>query len=343
MSNSREGRQPERETARDQAMAWLVKRDRGLTGEERAQFSAWLAEDTRHAATFAQAEASWRLFRSLASEVRATPQVAAPTPRIVWLRPVTVALAAAAVLALLFFSRDRHATSVERPGPVPALTARADNASPTNQRLTDGSEVRLKTGAAIEHEFTSAERRVRVLQGEVFFSVAKDPNRPFVVEVGGAAVQAVGTAFAVRLESRGVDVLVTEGTVQVTPGAGAASAGAALVTAGHRAVVASPSAAESARVEVREVSPEEVARSLAWQDGMVELEGATLEQLAVEFAQRTGRTIKIDDPVLRSVRIGGRVPMSDPELFIRALEKIYDVTVTRRENGVIELSRAASP
>lgn len=89
------------------------------------------------------------------------------------------------------------------------------------------------------------------------------------------------------------------------------------------------------------MSPENVARSLAWQDAMVDLEGATLGELAVEFAQQTGRTIKIDDPSLRGVRSGGRVPMSDPEIFIRALERIYDVKAEHRANGAIELSRAA--
>ena len=71
--------------------------------------------------------------------------------------------------------------------------------------------------------------------GEAYFTVAKNPGRPFVVAAGGVGVRAVGTAFNVRLDSDAVEVLVTEGRVQVSR-SGFDDEGSSLV-AGQRAIV----------------------------------------------------------------------------------------------------------
>jgi transmembrane sensor len=81
--------------------------------------------------------------------------------------------------------------------------------------LPDGSVVDLNTDSKVDVTFTPSERRVQLAHGEAHFSVAKDPARLFVVEAHGVAVVAVGTAFAVRLRSESVEVLVCEGRVRV--------------------------------------------------------------------------------------------------------------------------------
>src|SRR3546814_20539025 len=50
--------------------------------------------------------------------------------------------------------------------------------------------------------------------GEAWFQVAHDAHRPFVVDIGSVRVRAVGTAFSVRQNPEGVDILVTEGVVE---------------------------------------------------------------------------------------------------------------------------------
>ena len=75
--------------------------------------------------------------------------------------------------------------------------------------------MKLNEGALHSVLFTDTERRVRLERGEAFFQVTKDPRRPFVVEVGGVTVRAIGTAFNVRLGGGELDVLVAEGKVEV--------------------------------------------------------------------------------------------------------------------------------
>src|SRR5581483_9214616 len=83
------------------------------------------------------------------------------------------------------------------------------------QTLADGSVVELNGNTQVQVAYSPAERRVRLVQGEAHFTVAKNKRRPFWVEAQGVSVRAVGTAFNVRLDPQRVDVLVTEGRVPV--------------------------------------------------------------------------------------------------------------------------------
>ena len=79
--------------------------------------------------------------------------------------------------------------------------------------LEDGSIVQLNTNTQLEVNYQRSFRDIRLLQGEAHFTVADDPDRPFRVQAGKGRVQAIGTAFAVYLNGRNVDVMVTEGRV----------------------------------------------------------------------------------------------------------------------------------
>ncbi|MEX2367460.1 MAG: FecR domain-containing protein, partial [Pseudohongiellaceae bacterium] len=64
--------------------------------------------------------------------------------------------------------------------------------------------------------YTSNARIVQLLAGEAFFDVAHDPELPFLVYVGKYAVRAVGTAFSVQAGQNSVDVIVTDGRIEVS-------------------------------------------------------------------------------------------------------------------------------
>jgi transmembrane sensor len=81
--------------------------------------------------------------------------------------------------------------------------------------LADGSTVDLNARSRIRVEFSGAERRVELLDGQALFQVAKDKNRPFIVRSGDASIRAVGTQFDVYRKADGTTVTVLEGRVAV--------------------------------------------------------------------------------------------------------------------------------
>lgn len=83
----------------------------------------------------------------------------------------------------------------------------------------DGSEVTLNIDSKLEYpaEFSESERRVE-LTGEAYFEIAKNPDKPFIIDVGGAQVEVLGTSFNVYSSESSIEVLVDEGLVRMSNG-----------------------------------------------------------------------------------------------------------------------------
>jgi ferric-dicitrate binding protein FerR (iron transport regulator) len=84
--------------------------------------------------------------------------------------------------------------------------------------LPDGSEVTLNAGSKLHYgkDFGISERKVS-LQGEAYFEVQNDTGKPFIIELGTAELQVLGTSFNVKAykEHLKIEVTVAEGSVSV--------------------------------------------------------------------------------------------------------------------------------
>ncbi len=195
------------------AREWLLRLSlESPTDQERAQCAAWCAEDPRHAAAYRRFESIWQDAAAL-EELR--PLAMLPPARDAWWRRVRASLvvhplhwAATASLtaAIIGFGFWFLLT------PVYYATGIAEV---RNINLSDGSEVTLGARSSLEVGFRLHERRVALTSGVAFFSVAKNPSRPFVVLVGDKEVRVIGTKFEVRRDPAGIRVSVVEGTVEV--------------------------------------------------------------------------------------------------------------------------------
>lgn len=318
------------------ASGWTVRRDRGLSAAEAAEFELWLAADPRHAAAMRMVGEAWTLL-DRTPEPLAQRELAAADRRRGrrrrWWTLGSLATAAALVVTAVVWP-----TAPEPPaGPAPALVA----AGPRELALADGSVVQLNAGGEVIEEFERDERRVRLTRGEAHFSVVKDAARPFVVVAGALRVRAVGTAFNVHLQSARVEVLVTAGSVQLATGAEPeAGARLPLVEAGQRAVLDAGRAVDA--IVVTRVDAAEITRSLAWQEALVRLSGATLAELAREFERRFGARMTIADPELAGLRAGGRLRANDPENFARSLAITFDLDVEHAAGGAWVLRKKSA-
>ncbi|GER04781.1 hypothetical protein JCM17846_24630 [Iodidimonas nitroreducens] len=82
--------------------------------------------------------------------------------------------------------------------------------------LADGSVITLNTRTRIDVAYSDQARIIQLIYGEALFDVAKDPNRPFRVLTQMGGVKAVGTVFSVRVREGDIEVLVEEGTVELS-------------------------------------------------------------------------------------------------------------------------------
>jgi transmembrane sensor len=218
--------------------------------------------------------------------------------------------------------------------------------SPERLTLADGSTVELNHGGKIETDFTVATRRVRLVRGEAHFTVTKNPARPFIVEAGGVAVRAVGTAFDVRHATGAVEVLVTEGKVQVERPVPPSASPVALplavaaptpLVAGERAVV--DINAPTAPPVVAAVTPSEMAHALAWQGVRLEFAALPLAEVVTEFNLRNRQQLVVADAATGKLRVGGNFRADNVDGFVRLLEASFGVTALRRDDGALVLRR----
>ncbi|UGU15471.1 DUF4974 domain-containing protein [Sinomicrobium kalidii] len=83
--------------------------------------------------------------------------------------------------------------------------------------LSDGTSVRLNAGTSLKYptHFQEGEHRQVFLNGEAFFEVAKDAERPFIVNADDLNVRVLGTRFNVAIypEDEATDVVLVEGAV----------------------------------------------------------------------------------------------------------------------------------
>ncbi len=92
-------------------------------------------------------------------------------------------------------------------------------AHPMLVNLPDGSSLLLqpKTRISYNPKTFGIERRELIMEGEVFFEVFKDKERPFIVYANNMIAKVLGTSFTIRTDSKlhTAEVLVKSGKVSV--------------------------------------------------------------------------------------------------------------------------------
>lgn len=292
-----------------EAARWVMRLDReGRTSALEAELEQWLAGDVRRRGAFLQAEAAWlRLDRAHLLGPQAVPARRLRSrglPRRALFAGLG-ALAAASVAAVVLLNLpETYATGVGEVRRAP---------------LADGSTVALNTDSRLDVTLRPEERRIRLGRGEAWFQVAKDADRPFVVEAGLVRAEAVGTAFSVRRREGGADILVTEGVVRAWA---VGSEGRAIeLRAGAKAFVS-----DRAEVAMQVENAPGIDRELAWRSGRIDLEGETLGYAAREFNRYNSRKLVIS-PELRDERLYGVFRIDDPEGFARTVGTSLDAKV----------------
>lgn len=347
------------ETERE-AAHWLARRDADTWAQaDEAQLGAWLEASTAHRVAFVRLQEAWNetaRLRALGAGLpsgrvpaRGAWRERHPTPagsaaaalsppdlrevrmtyrrpdygRGGWKRGVAAALALAVVglASLLGWQAEErhHALLASGLGQIESAT------------LADGTQVTLSSDSRIEVILKRRGRSIRLLRGEAIFSVAHDPDRPFVVQVDSTRATAVGTRFSVRRAGGDARVVVTEGRVRFergTEGDGSAPP-VALLSAGNVAF------ADSQGIRIESMTPADAERLLEWRSGYLGFEDASLADAAAEFNRFNQRKLELADTGVAGLRIGGNFRWDNLDSFIHLLERGFPVRAERLPDRIV--------
>lgn len=240
--------------------------------------------------------------------------------------------------------------------------------------MSDGSILWLNSSTKIEVNYSDAFRRIRLLEGEAHFEVAKDATRPFEVYADDRLVRAIGTAFTVHKLNGNIEVLVSEGTVELaiidntlvvipddfqditiknningsdTREQSISEQKKAInqpthvkkflgkLTAGQR--ISIPIENENLS-NIVELDNSEVTRFLSWKEGKLVFAGESLEEVIQEITRHTEVKIDVLDPQLKTMRIGGQFQVGETDTLFYVLESGFGIHVNKLNDHHVQLS-----
>lgn len=314
------------------AATWVGHRDAGLSDTDRRQLEQWLAADPLHRAAFARADAQrtavdWALHAGAVDEVLAG--LAARATRRRKHRRTLVAVSAAALF--LISGWIWRGTEPVRDAPVAPTLASVKIVEPRRLSLPDGSTAELRDGAEMTIDFSGALRRVTLRSGAAHFQVAHDPARPFVVSSAGLEVRAVGTAFAVQVDAREVEVVVTEGRVAV----GRVVAPAPVMLTAGQGLAAAVATAASPGAPFRTLPETELSERLAWRVPRIEFAGAPLTEVVAVMNRHNVIQFVLADAELGQLQLSGVVGADKVDALREILETSFPILAERNGDRVL--------
>lgn len=235
--------------------------------------------------------------------------------------------------------------------------------------LPDGSKIWLNSNTEVELVFSDKFRRINLIDGEAHFIVEHDTERPFEVYANDRLVRALGTAFSVyRLKDR-IEVLVSEGKVELaivdqtlhvhpdsneqanqpssdSPIIELHTNKPAEIRTSLGVLVAGQSLSIPALVNINirstqqnvvAVATNDIVRKLSWLDGKLIFTGESLEEVVAEVSRHTPIRIDVPDPALRKLRIGGHFEAGETEMLFHVLESGFGIEVLQVSETHVEL------
>jgi ferric-dicitrate binding protein FerR (iron transport regulator) len=309
------------------AALWYTKLDRGLTDAERDDFERALDSNEMLLVEIDAYARTVETIKKLPFELLEPSETkeTQTTSKIIPFPMLWMGIAAAVTLfaaGFLFFVSNT-------PEDDPLLYAESFEATTHayTQILPDETILRVSEDTKFSISYSSDVREVSLSDGELYFDVQSDPDRPFSVKVEGFSIRVVGTEFSINTSEK--SVVVTEGEVSLSLPAISAQE-TANITQGHTLVVHSETP-----IEIRKSTQEEIRNALSWNQSLVDPTGSSLLEIAENFETMTGYKLVIADTRLNDFMLGGIFPSSDVERFLDVLEKVYDIPVRRSENVII--------
>jgi len=284
---------------------------------EREAFERWRAQSAAHGAAWQRAESMRGAFAQVPAEVcrktlGTTPGSARRPDRRRSLALLGSLLVAAPTGWLAW--RELH----WREWMADQVTATGEQRTLT---LPDGSRLTLNTASAVALRFTGAERRVRLLAGEILVTTQADP-RPFLVQTREGTAQALGTRFSVRrIDEDTTRVAVFEHAVALK------------TVQGTTRRLAQGSAADFGAAAIGSTSAVEPSAAL-WERGMLLARNMRLAEVLGEMA-RYRRGALHCAPGVAGLRVSGALSLKDTDASLALLAQSLPVRIARQASGAV--------
>lgn len=175
--------------------------------------------------------------------------------------------------------------------------------------LADGTRVWLNAESRLRYPvaFTGKERKVE-MEGEVYFEVAKNKEKPFIVTVNGVDIRVLGTSFNVSAYQEDVVTTLVEGKVQLKKG--------------NEQVILSPNQQAIWSDDEFRVKQVDARNYVLWKEGIFYFEDVDLETILDDMARWYNVNIFYMNPTLKKMKFSVEIKRyEDINEILRRIEQ----------------------
>jgi len=199
-------------------------------------------------------------------------------------------------------------------------------------KLQDGSCVNLNSESSIVYpaNFSNATREVEI-NGEAYFQVTKDIEKPFIVKTDYQEVMVKGTSFNVKAYSyeKTVKTTLVEGSVEVK-----------YCSLDNREMhqMLKPNEQFILEIENRGASKKkvDVNKYISWKDGIYFFESERLEEIMNNISRWYGLTVMFKSDNLKEIILSGKLRKDEnPGHLIRTIDNLNAVEIIRSDNLIM--------
>ena len=179
--------------------------------------------------------------------------------------------------------------------------------------LPDGSTVCMNKGAVIEYQdnFSGEERLVK-FNGEAYFDIVHNDNKPFAIQSGNNTVKVLGTEFnLIANGDNNIKVSVTDGCVSLQNNEGNIT-----VSKNEEAT-----ATKNEKPQKNKITQ----NVLSWQSQMLDFKDCPLPKAVEKLSYVYGVEISIENPSLNNLKLTSRYQNAKIEDVMQGLSTIYHI------------------
>lgn len=287
----------------------------------------WLVQRPENHRYFVQLQTIWEKSRSLAASSTVNPDKAwerfqqriqprEPVKRLAfsWWR--------VAALVLVMAISAIWVVRLNQPEAGRILLSQTGEETKTDT-LSDGSLVTLNKQSSLQYpeKFSGNTRKVD-LEGEAFFQVSPDKEKPFIIDVKDVQVEVVGTSFNIKTDAEKTEVVVETGIVNVSSGGQTIT-----LRAGQKTVV---KAAQPLLVEEEKDKLYNYYRSREFV-----CDDTPLWKLVDVLNKAYDTTIIIGRPELRNLQLNTTFSNESLERILDIIHETFDITITQEAGRIV--------
>lgn len=215
--------------------------------------------------------------------------------------------------------------------------------NPTGQSsqvtLTDGSTIWLSAASTLRYpeRFEDEQREVK-LEGEAFFDIARNPDKPFIVNSKQLKTRVLGTSFNIRVfeDEEDIQVTVAKGSVMVEQNAALAEGNSLEEEHVDPVAVLKPEQQLIFNKKSQTGKTQGVKSTLytSWKDGKLIFENHSFEEIARRLERWYGVDIHFRDPDIEQIRFKITFDNNSLEHALRMLQTIEDFEFEMEDDQV---------